>query len=73
MTLANPNWNWDLIIFGYTVFIFSAGYYIAATISKSLAERALVKEYEKAEELRTIINGLLNEIDTSIADINLIK
>jgi hypothetical protein len=69
MTLANPTWNWDLIIFVYSVLMFSGGYFVAASISKSIHERALVREYEKSEELREVINGLLNEITYGIDEI----
>lgn len=70
MSHFNPSWNWDLIIFLYTIFMVSGGYWIGSTIRKSIHEGQLFNEYAKEEELRAIINGLLNEIDGSIADIN---
>lgn len=70
MTLANPNWNWDLIITLYSIAMFAGGYFICASINKTQRESALINEYRKAEELREIINGLLNEISAGIDEIH---
>lgn len=69
MTLANPNWNWDLIITGYTIFMLAAGYFIGTSISKYSSEKALIAEYRKMEEMRVIINGLLSEISDAVDDV----
>lgn len=63
MTLANPSWNWDLIIFIYTIFVMVCGALIGFMARTSTHKSEMFNELEKSEELRAIINGLLNEFD----------
>lgn len=56
------------ILFLYSAALLAAGYFFGVTVQKFRQERELFKEYRKAEELRAIINSLLNEMSLNIAE-----
>lgn len=52
----------------YTVFVTLAGFYMGRAIEKFQAEKRLHLEYRRSEELREVINGLLNEMSLNIEE-----